>query len=190
VFDAAFASRAPEESALPAIVNAWLLVALPSRLIGYAAGQAAFPRLVAAAAEPGGRHFRQLTNRVGAAALALSIPAGIGLALLARPTVWILFEHGEFDAAAGALTSRVIVLYAIGLPAYALTEVLTRSLVALRDTRTPLATNILQLALRVAIAGALLGALGVESIPIAFAVSSFVEVVLLAIVLRRRTGVL
>jgi putative peptidoglycan lipid II flippase len=190
VLDAAFASRAPEEAALPAIVNAYLLVALPVRLIGFASGQAAFPRLVTAASEPGGRHFRRLTNRVSGAALLLSIPATVGLIVLARPTVWILFEHGEFDANAGSLTAKLIVLYAIGLPAYALTEVLTRSLVALRDTRTPLVTNLLQFALRAAIAFAFLGSLGVEVIPVGFAVSSFVEVALLAIVLRRRSGML
>lgn len=188
VLDAAFASRAPEESALPAVVNAWLLVALPVRLIGFAAGQAAFPRMVSAAVEGSRRQFERLTNVVGGAALVLSVPATIGLALLARPTVKILFEHGEFDSAAGALTSRVIVLYAVGLPAYALTEVLTRSLVALRDTRTPLVTNVIQLALRAAIAFAFLGALGVEVIPVAFALSSYVEVVILGIVLRRRSA--
>lgn len=186
VLDAAFASRAPEESALPAIVNAWLLVGLPVRLIGFAAGQAAFPRLVSAASEPDGRHFRSLTNRVGGVALLLSVPAAIGIAVLARPVVRVLFEHGEFDADAGSLTARVIALYAIGLPAYALTEVLTRSLVALRDTRTPLVTNLLQLSLRAVIAVAFLGELGTEVIPVAFAISSMVEVVVLAAVVRRR----
>jgi putative peptidoglycan lipid II flippase len=188
VLDAAFASRAPEESALPAIVNAWLLVGLPVRLIGFAAGQAAFPRLVAAASEPDLRHFRSLTKRVGGAALLLSVPAAIGIAVLARPVVRVLFEHGAFDAEAGALTARVIAIYALALPAYALTEILTRSLVALRDTRTPLLTNLLQLGLRAAISVAFLGSLGVEVIPVAFAISSVVEVILLAVVARRRTS--
>jgi putative peptidoglycan lipid II flippase len=169
---------------LPAIVNSWLLVALPARLIGFAAGQAAFPRLVAAASESTVFNFRRLTYRVGGLALAFSIPAAVGLVVLARPVVRILFEHGEFDAEAGALTSRIVVLYAIGLPAYAVTEVLTRSLVAMRDTRTPLVTNLLQLILRAGIAAAFLGQFGVEVIPVAYAGSSIVEVALLWIVVR------
>jgi putative peptidoglycan lipid II flippase len=186
VLDAAFASRAPEESALPAIVNAWLLVGLPVRIIGFAAGQAAFPRLVAAASEPDLRHFKRLTRRVGGAALVLSLPAGLFIAVLAGLLVRVLFEHGEFGSDAGDLTARMIVLYAVGLPAFALTEVLTRSLIALRDTRTPLLTNVLQLALRFAICSAFLGELGVEVIPIAFTISSFVEVLLLAAVVFHR----
>jgi putative peptidoglycan lipid II flippase len=114
------------------------------------------------------------------------VPAALVLVLFARLVVRILFEHGEFDADAGALTSRLIVLYAVGLPAYALTEVLTRSLVALRDTRTPLATNLLQLVLRAALTAALLGPYGVKAIPIAFAISSIGEAVLLGVVLWRR----
>ena len=186
VLDAAFASRAPEESALPAIVNAWLLVGLPVRIIGFAAGQAAFPRLVAAASEPDLNHFKRLTRRVGGAALVLSLPAGLFIALLATLIVQVLFEHGEFGSDAGDLTARLIVLYAVGFPAFALTEVLTRSLVALRDVRTPLVTNILQLALRFAICAAFLDELGVEVIPIAFTISSTIEVLLLAAVVFRR----
>lgn len=186
MLDAAFASNAREDQALPAIVNAWLLVALPVRLIGFAAGQAAFPRLVVAATEASGRHFRRLSASVTAAALVLAVPAGIGLALLARLAVRVLFEHGEFDADAGRLTARMVVLYAVALPAYAVTETLTRSMVALRDTRTPLVTNIGQLLLRAAIAWALLDRLGVAAIPIAFAVSSALEAAALALLLVRR----
>src|SRR5919106_1592725 len=51
IVDTAFASTAPEEAALPAIFNAWLLVGLPIALLGQAIGQAAFPRLAAHAAE-------------------------------------------------------------------------------------------------------------------------------------------
>jgi putative peptidoglycan lipid II flippase len=186
VFDASFASRAPEASALPAIVNAWLLVGLPVRVIGFAAGQAAFPRLAAAALESDGKAFRGLMRRVGGAALAISIPAALALVLLARPVVRLLFEHGAFEADAGDLTARLVVLYAAAMPAYALTEVLTRGLVAMRDTRTPLGTNVIQLVLRAAICLLALDRYGVAVVPIAYAASSAVEAAILFAVLRRK----
>ena len=49
--DTAFASKASEDAALPAIQNAFLLVGLPIALLGQAVGQAAFPRLAAHAAQ-------------------------------------------------------------------------------------------------------------------------------------------
>ena len=50
ILDTAFASKAEEEAALPAIQNAWLLAGLPVALLGSAVGQAVFPRLAAHAA--------------------------------------------------------------------------------------------------------------------------------------------
>lgn len=186
VLDIALASRAPEVGAIPAIVNAWLLVALPVRMIGFAAGQGAFPRLVAAANESAARTFRRLSIRVGVVAFACSIPITVLLIVVARTAIRLFYEHGEFDASDGNLTSRVVILYAAGLPAYVITEVLTRSLVALRDTRTPLVTNIMQFGLRAAIAIPLLDRWGVEIIPAAFAISSVIEALMLGIVLNRR----
>ncbi len=188
VLDTALASRAPEDGAIPAIVNAWLLVALPVRMIGFAAGQGAFPRLVAAANESTSRSFRHLSARVAGVALVFSIPVTVVLVSVAQIAIRIFYEHGEFDAADTALTSRVVVLYAIGIPFYVITEVLTRSLVALRDTRTPLVTNIFQFALRATIAIPLLDDWGVEVIPIAFALSSAVEAAILFFALRSRTA--
>ena len=105
------------------------------------------------------------------------------LLLLGRPTIRVLFEHGEFSSAAGNLTYSVLVAYAIALPAYVATEVITRGLIALRDTRTPLFTNSAQLILRIVLISILLGRLGVVAIPAAFAISATLETLTLAGVL-------
>jgi putative peptidoglycan lipid II flippase len=186
VVDTSFASRAPEHGAVPALANAWLLANLPVRLVGVATAQAAFPRLATGAAAGAWGWFRTTAARTTAVAIALAMPAAIGLGVLAHPTVRILFEHGEFDARAASLTARLVVIYALGLPLYAATEVLTRTLVAMRDTRTPLVTNTIQLGVRVVMMGALLGRLGVEVVPVAFAASSALETAILGAVLWRR----
>ncbi|MGN6673840.1 MAG: murein biosynthesis integral membrane protein MurJ [Thermomicrobiales bacterium] len=191
ILDTAFASKAPELAGLPALHNAWLLVGLPIALLGQAAGQSAFPRLAAhAAARDWSRLGRTLLVTLGAVC-ALAVPAAVGLVFLGQPTIRILFEHGKYDADAGALTYRVLVAYAVALPAYVATEVITRGLIALRDTRTPLVTNSLQLAGRAAFIAALLGSMGVRAIPLAFAVMASVETVALGMILLwklRRAG--
>jgi putative peptidoglycan lipid II flippase len=120
----------------------------------------------------------------------LAVPALLGLVALGRPTIRILYEHGEFDAAAGSLTYRVLTAYAVALPAYVASEVITRGLIALRDTRTPLLTNSLQLAGRAVVIALLLDRHGAVAIPIASAVTAAVEAVALGVVLltklRRR----
>ena len=183
ILDTAFASKAAESAALPAVQNAWLLVGLPIALLGQAVGQAAFPRLAAHAAALDWRRMRATLFQALGAVIALALPALLGLLVLGRTTIRILFEHGEFDAEAGSLTYDVLAVYALALPAYVGTEVITRGLIALRDTRTPLCTNLLQTVGRAAIMAALLGSIGVVAVPMAFAVTAAVETLMLGTVL-------
>lgn len=186
IVDTAFASQADEPEALAAVLNAWLLVGLPIALLGQAVGQAAFPRLAAAAADADwGRMRRTLLLSLGAVA-GLAVPALLGCLFLGRATIRVLFEHGEFGAVAGDLTFDVLAVYALGLPAYVATEVVTRGLIALRDTRTPLLTNAVQLAGRAGLVAMLLNARGAVAIAIAFAVTASIETVVLGAVLTLR----
>ena len=183
IVDTSYATRTVDPAGLAAIYNAFLLVGLPIALLGQAIGQAAFPRLAAEAEAENWNGMRRMLLRSLGAAVALALPAVGALLFLGRPTIRILFEHGEFTSAAGDLTFRVLVAYAIALPAYVATEVITRGLISLRDTRTPLFTNTAQLILRILLISVLLNSVGVVAIPTAFAISSTIETLTLATVL-------
>ncbi|HJR82276.1 MAG TPA: murein biosynthesis integral membrane protein MurJ [Anaerolineales bacterium] len=183
IVDTSFATRAVDPAGLAAIYNAFLLVGLPIALLGQAIGQATFPRLAAQAEAGNWIEMRRVLLRSLGTSIALALPALAALLLLGRPTIRILFEHGEFTSAAGDLTYQVLVAYAIGLPAYVATEVITRGLISLRDTRTPLFTNSGQLILRIALISILLSSMGVVAIPAAFAISATIETLTLATVL-------
>jgi putative peptidoglycan lipid II flippase len=192
IVDTAFASKAVELAALPAIYNAWLLVGLPIALLGQAVGQAAFPRLAAHAEAAEWRLMRRALLQSLGAVIILAVLAFLALFVLGRIAIQVIFERGQFDAAAGALTYQVLLAYAVALPAYVSTEVVTRGLIALRDTRTPLLTNILQLMGRAAIMAFFVGRLGVVVIPLALAATATLETLTLATVLfvklQRREG--
>ncbi len=186
IIDTAFASSARESGALPAILNASLLIGLPVTLLGVALGQAVFPRLAHQAAVGDWPRVRLTVVRALAFGMLLAIPAAALLLTGGRLAIEILFEHGKFTAEDGALTSRLLMVYALALPFYIATEILTRALIAQRDTRTPLFTNLAQLAGRATIAGLLLDSQGARAIPIAFAATSAAESLILAIVLFTR----
>jgi len=103
--------------------------------------------------------------------------------VLGRPAIRIVFEHGKFDAAAGDLTADVLKAYAVALPAYVVAEVISRGLIAMRGTRTPLMTNMAQLGGCALIIALLIHSRGAVAIPIALAVSASVETVVLGTVL-------
>jgi putative peptidoglycan lipid II flippase len=192
--DTAFASRAAELAALPAIYNAWLLVGLPVALLGQAVGQAAFPRLAAFADAQDWRQMQKTLLLALGATVGLALPAVAGIFLIGRTTIRILFERGRYTAEAGDLTYLVLIAYAVALPAYVATEVITRGLIALRDTRTPLFTNSAQLAGRTTIMAALVATRGVIAIPAALAITASLETLVLGTVLvlklrRRMTAV-
>jgi putative peptidoglycan lipid II flippase len=190
IIDTAFASGAREAAALPAIQNAWLMVGLPIALLGQAVGQAAFPRLAAHAAALDWSRMRRTLLQALLAVMVLAVPFLLSLMGLGRLAIRTLFEHGKFGAEAGDLTAKVLTAYAVALPFYVGSEVITRGLIALRDTRTPLITNTFQILARAAIIAALIGSRGVVAIPIAFALSASVETLVLggvlALKLKRR----
>jgi putative peptidoglycan lipid II flippase len=186
ILDTAFASQAAQRAALPALYNGWLLVGLPIALLGQGVGQAAFPRLAAhAEGERWAALRRTLLLSFGAVTL-LAVLAFLALWLLGRVTIQVLFERGQFDAAAGQLTYAVLLVYAVALPAYVGTEVLTRGLIALRDTRTPLITNSLQLAGRGLLMALWVPRFGVVAIPAALAVTATAETLVQGVVLLLR----
>ena len=183
IVDTAFATTAAQAAGLAAIYNAWLLVGLPIALLGQAVGQAAFPRLSAQAAAGDWQKMRSTLLTTLLAAIGLAIPALLALDWLGRPVIHLLFEHGKFDPVAGDLTYRILTTYALALPAYVATELISRGLIALLDTRTPLLTNTLQLGSRAIMLIFLIPAIGVLGIPTAFAIAAAGETLLLGSVL-------
>jgi putative peptidoglycan lipid II flippase len=186
ILDTAFASKSGQIDALPAIQNAFLLIGLPIALLGQAVGQSSFPRLAEQAATRQWQELRRTVLRALAAVVIIAVPATLFMMVAGRRVIHVLFEHGQYGTHAGSLTYDVLVSYAIALPAYVATEVLTRGLIALRDTRTPLLTNTLQIAGRAGLMVILLGSVGVLAVPRAFAVMACVETLILAGVLTLR----
>jgi putative peptidoglycan lipid II flippase len=182
IVDTAFASRAGDRASLAAIQNAWLLVGLPIALLGQAVGQAAFPRLAAHAGGGDMRQFRRTLVRALAVMCGLAVLGVAGMVVLGRPVIKVLFEHGDFTSGNGDLTSRVLMVYALGLPAYVATEVLVRALLAMRDARTQLYTNSAQLLLRIVLVAVLLDRFQARAIPFAFALSATLETCALLVI--------
>ena len=81
--------------------------------------------------------------------LLLSIPASIGLMLLAKPIVAFLYQRGEFDAFSTDLVSWALLWYGLGLVGHAIVEILSRAFYALHDTRTPVTIGAMAMGINV-----------------------------------------
>ena len=69
--------------------------------------------------------------------LFITFPATVGLVLLRREIIEVLFQHGDFDAASTALTAWALPFFALGLSAFAMVKIIVPAFYALQDTRTP-----------------------------------------------------
>ncbi len=67
----------------------------------------------------------------------VALPAAVGLFVIADPLTSVLFQRGEFGAAAAQQTSLAVRCFAVGLWSVAGVRVLIPAFYALEDTRTP-----------------------------------------------------
>ena len=67
----------------------------------------------------------------------ITIPAAVGLVLLRRPIIQVLFQHGRFVAESTSLTANALLYYALGLPAFAAIKLITPMYYSAQDTMTP-----------------------------------------------------
>ncbi len=190
VLDTAFISYYPDRNSLAAQHNAHLLFSLPVTLVGLVIAQAALPYMSLQAAKARYFRLRQTVLVVVGGSVLLSVPCALFLYLLGRPMIRILFQHGAFTHHATALTTLALIGYAVGLPGQVAGQLLAKSLYSLKDTFTPLCTNILMLAARVGLTlmfiRILSGKYLILAIPLALSIAATAEALLLALLLFNR----
>jgi putative peptidoglycan lipid II flippase len=67
----------------------------------------------------------------------LNVPATLGLMVLARPIVAMLFERGAFAPRDTDATAAALVCYALGLTGYSVVKVVSPTFYALHESRKP-----------------------------------------------------
>ena len=80
-------------------------------------------------------------------AFLMTIPASVGLMVLAEPIMSVLYQHGRFDAHATAEAAGALRFYAIGLCGYAALKVLVNAFYALDRRKTPMVVSFLAVGL-------------------------------------------
>jgi putative peptidoglycan lipid II flippase len=71
----------------------------------------------------------------------MTLPASIGLMVLAEPIISVLYQHGRFGAHETAESAGALRFYAIGLCGYAALKVLVNAFYALDKRRTPMVVS-------------------------------------------------
>ncbi len=182
------------EGAVSAINYAWMLVMLPHGIFAQAVGTVAFPTFAEQVAQGEQAEMRSTLSATLRAVFFFSIPATMGLLVLGRPLVGLLFERGAFEASSTKAVAWALVFYALGLVGHAGWEIIARAFYALHDTLTPVWVGGLAMGLNVALSLTLPGVFGLADWPpyaglaLANSAAVLLELVALLVLMQRRMG--
>jgi putative peptidoglycan lipid II flippase len=122
----------------------------------------------------------------------ITIPASVGLILLRRPIVQVLFQHGRFVAESTALTAHALLFYSIGLPAYAAIKLITPMYYSTQDTATPARLGAYALGMNIALNTCFLFLLfrylSNATPALASSLAAYFDFILLFVIFRKRYG--
>ncbi len=170
----------------PAVIaNAQEIYQLPLGVFGVAIATALYPALASRAAAGDERGVGEAAARGLRLCLFIAMPSAVGLMFVAGPLVSVLFERGAFDAADTARVAGAVGVYAIGLPAYFAHHVIARAFYALKDSRTPLRTALVMIAVNLCLNLLLIGPFEERGLGMATSVTAILQS---AYLLRRLRG--
>ena len=89
--------------------------------------------------------FRDTFSHAIRLVLFFSIPASVGLIVLAQPIVRLIYERGRFQPDDTVQVAAALICFAIGLTSYGAVKIVTDGFYAIQDIRAPLIIGILSM---------------------------------------------
>ncbi len=174
------------EGSVSALDYGWDLMQMPQTIIGSALGIVLFPTMSQLAARGDIPALRRTMAQALRIILALSIPAMVGLIVLGRPIIQVMFERGEFGPDSTTAVYQSLQFWALALVAHSALEVVNRLFYAQKDTVTPLLSSLVSMVINIGLALALYQSLRAGGLALSNGVAVTVEVLIMLIIAHRR----
>ncbi len=160
------------------------LYQFPLGVLGISLATAIFPVMSAKAAQKDYKGLCDTISKGFKIAVALAVPATLGLILVSDTLVSLLFEHGEFDARASQLTSWTLLFYSMGLCGFFSQQIMTRAFYSLQDSKAPAITAVIAVTVNIILNLTLIWPLGTAGLALSTAICSYLQIVILACILK------
>jgi len=154
-------------------------------LFGIAFATAVFPYLTTAISNGNKEKYRDSIQKTMQRILFFTIPAAVGVMLLAQPITELILAGGVFKEESTKLTALILFFFGLSIPFEGLAHILARAFYALKNTMTPMKIN---LASMLIIAGStvyLAPKYGIEWFSIGFTIGFIFYVSLMLFFLRK-----
>lgn len=135
-------------SFLPVGSVSWLyfsdrMIEFPLGVFGVALATVSLPRLSRHVANKNTEGFNLTLDWSMRTVLLISVPCALGLSLLAEPILTALFQYGEFSRHDMEMTSRALIAFALGIPAFMMVKIFASAFYSHQEMRTPVRIGII-----------------------------------------------
>lgn len=162
------------------------IIQLPLAIIGISLSVALLPTLSQMVkSKKDSNKANKLFNETISLSMFFTIPAMIGFFILNEEIIITLFARGEFNSQSASATSIMFRIYALAVPAFILIKILLTNFYARGNTVTPLKIAIVSLLINLCLNLLLIRFFSYLGIAVATVVSSWVNVLLLYVILRK-----
>jgi putative peptidoglycan lipid II flippase len=127
------------------IMQAFRILHLPIGLVGVAISTATLPTLSRAAANQDYVRFRETFSYAVRLVILFTVPATVGLLVLATPIVRLIFEQGRFGPNDTIQVAAALRYYTAGLISFAAVKIVTDGFYAIQQIHAPLVISILSM---------------------------------------------
>jgi len=164
------------------------LVYFPLGIFGTALGTVLLPTFSTHVVQGRGDLVRQTLNHSLRQLTFMALPAAVGMLVLARPIIQVIYEHGGFSPHATEMTALALCVYAPGLLGFSLLKILIPVFYAQQDMKTPVRIGIICTCISLVLKLIFMWPLKHAGIALATVLSTFVEVLVLFVLIQRRFG--
>jgi len=167
---------------------AFRFMQFPIGVFGVAIATATLPTISRSVARDDIVEFRRTLAHSLVLTFLLCVPSAIGLIVLGRPIVALIFEHGKFTGYDTIQTADALAAYSIGLAGYAAVKVLSPAFYALKDARTPMLVSLGSIVVNYLMNSILVRRYGHVGLAMSTSIVALVNFALLMILMRRKLG--
>ncbi|HIP96998.1 MAG TPA: murein biosynthesis integral membrane protein MurJ, partial [Anaerolineae bacterium] len=185
--DRNLASRTGEQS-IAWMQNATNLIQFPHGLVAVAISLAVLPSLSQLSATADWIGYRRTLAMGLRMVVVLILPATVGLFIMAKPIIALIFEHGAFTAYDTTWTALALRCYLLGLVFAAVDWPLNYAFYARQDTLTPASVGVLSVFVYLMVALPLMKPLGMIGLVLADSAKHSAHALTMLVLLHRRVG--
>lgn len=147
-----------------------------------------FPMLSNAFAKDDTEGVKEILGQGVNVILLVTVPATIGMILLAKPVVHLFFERGAFTSDATNMTSIALIFYSVGLVGSSLRLMLNRVYYSFQDTVTPMKNGAIAVVINIIFNLILVRKMEHAGLALATSISATATTILLFLSLRKKIG--